>query len=150
MKTACANCPWRLSNQGKRTPWGFYTKANIKRLWNGLRRGGSQSCHPTDPTHPDHVAAGAKPGAQPQECPGSVIVVLREVRRMADPSGCVLPEGIVRYKQERKRHGLTKRGLVYWLVHRIHMGGVPMVGGPKLPEVNLDDPEVGLPPELIA
>lgn len=79
-----------------------------------------------------------------------MIVVLREVRRMADPSGCVLPEGIVRYKQERKRHGLTKRGLVYWLVHRIHMGGVPMVGGPKLPEVNLDDPEVGLPPELIA
>jgi hypothetical protein len=86
---------------------------------------------------------GAKPGASAQECPGSVVVVLREVKRMADDKGTVTSEGVQRYLQERKR-GLTKAGIFYWVISRMQMGGVPMVGGAKLPAV-ADDPEIGLP-----
>ena len=79
--TPCEQCPWRTANHGKRHPGGFYRKDNLRRLWNQIRKGGIQSCHPTDPTHEDHRQyAGAKPGAKPLECIGSVILVLREMR----------------------------------------------------------------------
>ena len=72
----CPRCPWRIANHGKRTPGGFYTKKNLQRLWSQVRRGlKPQSCHMTDPSHPDHVAAGAPLSAQVHECPGSVALV---------------------------------------------------------------------------
>ena len=146
----CDACPWRLKNQGKKTPWGFYTKANLTRLWNELRSGGTpQSCHPTDPSHPDHCAAGAKPGAKPKECAGSVILVLREMQLMAEPDGTIAEEGLARYRRERRARGLKyPNGIRYWLLDRYQFGGVPLVGGSKLPIVDVGDPEVGLPPEL--
>lgn len=149
MNKPCEHCPWRLKNQGKRSPWGFYTKPNLRRLWNQIRGGGAeQSCHPTDPGHPDHVAAGAKPGTTPRECPGSVILVLREVRAMANEHHTVTPESMEAYFQIRKK-GLKKPwGVTYWLISRIQLGGVSHFGGPKLPEVDIDDPEIGLPAEL--
>ena len=76
MKTACDQCPWRRSNHGKPTRGGFFRKDNLRRLWGQLRgaspdsMGGRQSCHLTDPSHPDHIEAGAKPDAKPRECPG--------------------------------------------------------------------------------
>jgi hypothetical protein len=143
----CEQCPWRLTNHGKKHRFGFYTKSNLRRLWNQVRGGGNkQSCHLTDPAHPDHVAVGAKPGAKAQECPGSVIIVLREVKQMADADGVISPEGIDRYRASRKK-GLTKNGLMYWIVKRIQFGNVPFVGGHPLPDV-LDDPEIGLPEKL--
>lgn len=146
--TACAQCPWRKSNHGKKHRFGFYTKANLRRLWNQIRQGGGvQSCHLTDPSHPDHVAVGTKLDAKAQECPGSVIVVLREVGKMAT-DGVVDDVGLDRYRKNRKR-GLTKTGILYWVVSRMQMGGVPFIGGPKLPTVH-DDPEIGLPAELEA
>lgn len=144
----CAQCPWRKANQGKKHRHGFYTKANLRRLWNEIRGGGGvQSCHLTDPSHPDHIDAGAKPDAKAQECPGSVILVLREVRKMANPQGVIDTPGVERYLATRKQ-GLKKNGVLYWCISRIQMGGVPFVGGPKMPVVNEDDPEIGLPPEL--
>ena len=146
--TPCAQCPWRLSNQGKPHKFGFYTKGNLRRLWNQIRGGGrEQGCHLTDPSHPDHVAVGAKPGAKAQECPGSVIVVLREAKKMANADGRIEPEGVERYMATR-RNGLKKNGIAYWLISRIQLGGVPIVGGPKLPEVDVDDTEIGLPASL--
>lgn len=146
MKTPCEHCPWRVANHGKRTPWGFYTKTNLRRLWNQIRGGGAQqSCHPTDPNHPDHVAAGAKPGAQPQECPGSVILVFREMEKIqALGEGVINPAGIDRYVV-RHRDGLTKRGMMYWIVERYQLGGVPIFGGPKLPDVDVDEEGIGRP-----
>ncbi len=142
---ACAQCPWRLENQGKRHFGSFYSKVNLKRLWNQIRRGGGvQSCHLTDPQHPDHILAGAKPGAEPKECPGSVIVVSRELRRIADKDGVLDNPGLKKYLKERKKFGLTRTGLQYWIMSRIQLGGVPFVGGPKIPDVK-DDPEIGLP-----
>ncbi len=144
---ACAQCPWRLSNQGKKHKSGFYTAKNLRRLWNQIRNGGNQqSCHLTDPSHPDHIEAGAKPGARAKECPGSVLVVLREVSRMADAKGVVTPEGVDRYAATRKG-GLTKQGIRYWCIQRIAMGHVALLGGPPMPDV-ADDPAVGLPEAL--
>lgn len=151
MSKPCARCPWRLANQGKKHPFQFYSAANLRRLWNQIRKadgGDAQSCHMTDPSHPDHVAAGAKPGAKAQECPGSVILVKRELRRMADEKGVISPEGWQRYRQKRPKRGLTKTGMQWWAVARIAFAG-SILGGPKLPEVDIDDPEIGLPPTLV-
>ena len=51
-KSPCQACPWRVENHGKRHPDGWYTKANLRRLWSGIRRGEEMSCHPTDPSNP--------------------------------------------------------------------------------------------------
>ncbi len=147
-KKPCDQCPWRLANQGKRSPGGFYTKKNAKRLWGQIRRGGAkQSCHLTDPSHPDHIAAGCAENATAQECPGSVILVMREFRLLADAGRNITPASIDRYKATRKG-GLTKSGLHYWVVSRLGFGDAPIVGGGVLPEVDVDDPEVGLPESL--
>lgn len=147
LKKACEQCPWRLSNQGKRHFGSFYSKKNLTRLWGQIRRGGGvQSCHMTDPSHPDHIRAGTKATAQPRECPGSVITVKRELNQMANAEGVVDNDGVLAYLKRRKK-GLTKHGVIYWIVSRIQMGGVPFVGGPKMPDVK-DDPEVGLPPDM--
>lgn len=148
ISSPCDQCPWRTANHGKRTPWGFYTKSNLTRLWNQIRSGiNPQGCHPTDPGHPDHVAAGAKPGSTPRECAGSVILIMREMRRMADADGVLKDEGIKSYLKCRRK-GITKSGVLYWVISRFHLGGVPFVGGRKLPDVNVDDPTVGLPAYL--
>lgn len=143
MRVPCEHCPWRIANHGKRTPWGFYTKANLRRLWNGIRNGGApQSCHPTDPSHPDHIAAGAKEGATPQECPGSVILVFREMEKIqALGRGTIDPAAIDRYVQLH-RDGLTKRGMMYWIVGRYQFGGT-ILGGPKLPEIDMREEGIG-------
>jgi hypothetical protein len=146
----CAQCPWRLSNQGTRSPGAFYTKANLRRLWRQVRGGGKpQSCHLTDPSHPDHVAAGARPGATAKECPGSVVLVLREIHKVKDERGVVGGgDSIKRYLATRRR-GLTKTGLLYWIVQRILFANVPLMNsdGP-LPDVDVDDPEIGLPKDM--
>lgn len=148
---ACPQCPWRLANQGKRHFGRFYTKQNLTRLWNQIRRGGRpQSCHLTDPNHPDHLAAGCVPTATPRECPGSVILVLREAEQMAALSECAAvidSQGVDAYRAERSR-GLSKNGIAYWLLLRIQFGGVPYFGDEPLPPVNVKDPEIGLPEYL--
>ena len=84
-ETPCAECPWRTVNQGKRHPDGWYNRANLKRLWNKLRRGDMMSCHPTDPRNPVSVHAAlkgqrmAKLGATPRECAGALILQQREL-----------------------------------------------------------------------
>lgn len=146
----CEACPWRAANQGKKHKLGFYTKANLTRLWNGIRRGNPQSCHPTDPTHPDHVACGAKPDSTPRECAGAVILVLREAEAMAAhaPDGVsVGPEEVDAYWAARKK-GLTRDGVLYWMLQRLGLGGVPYLGGQPLPKVDPDDKRIALPEYL--
>jgi hypothetical protein len=148
LSVACDQCPWRKANQGKHTPWGFYNKANLTRLWRQIRGGGArQSCHPTDPSHPDHIAAGAKPGAAPRECPGSVILIFREMERMKGPNDLVDGDSTKAYLKSRRK-GLTKTGIMYWLISRFKMGDTPFFGEGKLPNVDVDDPEIGLPEYL--
>lgn len=85
----CAGCPWRTANHGKRHPDGWYTKANLRRLWTGLRTGEApgMSCHPTDPNNPVSEAAQAAgykeapDHAEVRECAGSVILQARELMK---------------------------------------------------------------------
>lgn len=143
----CDKCPWRTDNHQKRHKFGFYTKKNLIRLWNGIRDGNAQSCHPTDASHPDHVACGAKPGTEVKECAGSVILVIRELSQMAalsEDGKTIGPEELDAYLAKRKR-GLNKAGLLYWLVSRMTHGGVPYIGGPVMPEVKADDERISLP-----
>lgn len=144
----CANCPWREENHGKETPWGFYDEDNLRRLWEEIRTADGdcqgQSCHPTDPSHPDHVEAGAKEGSEPVECAGSVILVLREFVAIRDAreGDTITPEHISAYL-EAKPDGLTKEGILHWLIGRYMHGGVPFFGsGSKLPEVDIDEPGI--------
>lgn len=145
LKKPCAQCPWRLANQGKKHESGFYTKKNLTRLWNQVRGGGNhQSCHLTDPSHPDHIEAGAREGSKAQECPGSVILVRRELRLMAGPDGAI--EDPRPYLAKRKK-GLTKKGIMYWAMARLAMGHTLLGDGP-LPDVDEQDQEIGLPEYL--
>lgn len=147
IQTPCEQCPWRTSNQGKRHPNGFYTKANLRRLWNQIRGGGTaQSCHLTDPSHPDHIAAGASPNAKAKECPGSVILILREIRKMS--TGMTISDQSMKKYLKIRRKGITARGVLYWVFSRYVHGKVPILGEGVLPEVDEHDQAIGLPPEL--
>lgn len=72
----CAACPWLTANHGKRKPAYYYTKANRRRLWNGLRTGQApgMTCHPTDPENQpvsEHVTT--------RECAGALQLIAREL-----------------------------------------------------------------------
>ena len=152
MRSPCDQCPWRKSNQGTRHKFGFYRKDNLTRLWNALRRGGAgQSCHPTDPRHPDHVACGAKPGSKPQECIGAVILIMRELEQIDEirkkaGDKVIEPKHIDQYLATRKK-GLTRKGLHYWMIARVMLGHVPFGEGP-LPEADHKDKRIALPVHL--
>ena len=152
----CELCPWRVANHGKRHPGGFYRKDNVRRLWNQIRRGGRlQSCHPTDPSHPDHREhAGAKPGSKPLECTGSVILILREMRYADTLDGDTTPGDLSPTDFDRymavtaKRKGLTRDGLLYHGFSRALPR--PLGDGSPLPAVAeelLDSPAYGRPDE---
>jgi hypothetical protein len=105
-----------------------------------------QSCHLTDPSHPHHVEAGASDKSTPQECPGSLLIVQRELRSMADDDGVVTPESYERYLKRRRR-GITRRGMLFWVVQRCQFGDVPIVGERSMPLIP-EDQAIGLPAYL--
>lgn len=79
---ACSHCPWRIGNQGKRTTDGFYSKANLQRLWNGMKQGELMTCHPTDPRMNEFESAPrVSECATTHICTGATILVQREWMR---------------------------------------------------------------------
>lgn len=134
----CSACPWGAVHAGKRHTGGWYTKANRARLWRGLRRGESMSCHPTDPQVEISARAqeqGSRPApdhAKLRECMGALILQQREFMYcQEDYSG-----DVALYRRQRP-FGLTKDGLRV-LVARFVLGGTPL-GGRELPRPNLND-----------
>ena len=72
----CAACPWLTANHGRHHPEGWYSEANRRRLWAGLRTGEApgMTCHPTDPCNQpvaDHVVT--------KECYGAWLLIAREI-----------------------------------------------------------------------
>jgi hypothetical protein len=63
------------------------------------------------------------------------------------PGTVVEPEAAEAYLKTRKK-GLTRTGLLYWIVNRIQLAGLPFVGGPPLPAVDEKEPGLGLPAGL--
>ena len=152
-ETPCAECPWRTKNQGKRHPDGWYSRANLKRLWNKLRRGEMMSCHPTDPRNPvsDKALAGgsikAKEGAQVRECAGALILQQRELmiyQEVAHQHENDPQQSMPAYRQARPR-GLTKDGFQA-MIERYLVGGSVMGGGkPVMHTPDLNNAEVSHP-----
>lgn len=142
--TPCVHCPWRPSNQGKRHPDGWYTKANLQRLWAQLRRGERMSCHPTDPGNPVSEraqAAGYRPApvhSRVRECTGALVIQQREFMLLQDGCGADL----ARYRRERPK-GLTRDGILQ-LLERAVFGGSPL-GGTTMTRPDLSQPDVGVP-----
>lgn len=106
----CKACPWRISNQGKRHPGGWYTKKNLARLWAGMRRGERMSCHPTDQTNP------LPPGFDPvpehievHECGGALILKQREFMRAQD---VVIRTGAITDYRRSTPRGITQEGMM--------------------------------------
>lgn len=147
----CAQCPWRISNQGKRHPGGWYTRRNLERLWAGMRRGEDMTCHPTDPDNPVTEAMAlrgvkrAPEAATTVECAGSLILKQREFMRAQDALKAHgnIAGGMAAYRKAHPR-GLTKRGFIK-LVQRMMFGGSPLAPGPTMSTPNLNDPDVGVP-----
>lgn len=146
----CPQCPWRTANQGKRHFGSFYTKTNLTRLWNQIRKGGApQGCHLTDPSHPDHIQAGCAEDSTARECPASVILVLREMDTMCklgETPGLIDVQAVEAYLSKRRR-GLTRNGIAYWALARWKFGGT-ILGEQKLPKVDREDPDIDLPAYL--
>ena len=131
MNNMCEQCPWRVSNHGKPHKHGFYRKDNLRRLWNEVRSGQrAQSCHLTDSSHPDHIAAGAPLGAKPRECPGSIALVARELAKAeADPE---------HYFRDHPR-GLKKSGVAF-RASRVLFGDTPLgLAIPPIPRELVED-----------
>lgn len=143
---ACSDCPWRLSNQGRPHPGGWYTKANLRRLWSGLRHGVAMTCHPTDPDNPMPPGLNPPaPGSRTVECAGALVLQQREIMIFQDICNAE-PKGnsLRTYKQQRPG-GMSRMGLIE-IVERFMFGGVELIGGAKMTKPDLNDREVGHAP----
>lgn len=131
-RRACAGCPWRRSNAGKRHHDGWYTQKNRRRLWAALRSGRApaMSCHPTDP---EMVGDAAE--LPTRECAGLLTLVQRELHALNDI-------GSVREYRTRRPHGLTTDGLTYWALSRNTFART-LLGGVTMTAVDLSDTDVG-------
>lgn len=147
----CAHCPWRLSNAGRPNQHGFYSPANLRRLWNGMRKGNRMTCHPTDPHMSDFAGYEATAGREvTHECAGAAIMVQRELDmfqrcvQAAEAEG--KRDGLARYKRLRGRLGMTREGLAY-AVSVFTMGHLPPPLGDGLAtrRMELVEPDVGYP-----
>lgn len=147
MLSPCAQCPWRKSNQGKPHPDGWYSKANLLRLWNGLRSGDApgMTCHPTDPTNPLPEGWKEVPKeTERRECAGSLILIIRELK--------VLEKEQENYRKiSPGRRGLTPEGIAHWVLGRIKFAGTIMGTGTAIPNI-ADDQDVcrPMPKEKVA
>ena len=129
----CVSCPWRVENQGKPHPDGWFTKANRTRLWAKLKRGDQMSCHRTDPSNPVPEGGRVVPeGTTPVECAGALILQQRELMQLQ-------AVGDIRAYRRARPKGLTVEGIRV-LLHRAMFGGVPMVGGVPMAKPDLREP----------
>jgi hypothetical protein len=124
--TPCSACPWRTANHGNRHPGGWYTKANRRRLWAGMRRGEAMTCHPTDPANPVPEGWPCPPAdTVTRECAGFQILVMREmslIERMVKS----IPARLVfaQYRRIRPR-GLTRQGMEATIARQF-LSGTPL------------------------
>jgi hypothetical protein len=140
--TPCALCPWRLDNQDKRHPHGFYAKANLRRLWAQLRRGERMTCHPTDPRMAEFTGyEGTENSHCTRECTGSLVLVQREFMRLQASIKAHAARGLKLYRQAHPA-GLTTDGARCTLARAMfcYPGELPMA------KPNLNQPGIGHQP----
>jgi hypothetical protein len=126
----CATCPWRKENHGKAHPANWYTAANLRRLWNGLRSGKSPGmvCHATDPESPEYGSTKAPPAsARKQDCAGALALVHIEMNALSHAPS------FEAYRRARP-DGLTRTGAYVW-AERIIFGPRPPAFRAKFAEL---------------
>jgi hypothetical protein len=98
---ACAACPWRTDNHRKPHPEGWYSDANRRRLWSGLRTGEApgMTCHPTDPLNQP-----VGDSTVTRECAGAWLIIARECDALNKA------QSIAAYRKGRKL-AMTREGL---------------------------------------
>lgn len=137
----CATCPWLKDNHGVRTAAKWYTKPNLKRLWNGLRTGAAPGmiCHATDPASVFYGATKAVAPGHERECIGANTLLQREVRIL---------ERTPKFQDYRKSRpfGLTKRGLMM-LIERTLMQNTPF--GRPMPVGDVADQRIQIPEFIV-
>jgi len=118
----CAGCPWLKANHGQPHPAKWYSLANLRRLWNGLRTGKAPGiiCHATDPNSTDYGSTvKIKDSSEPKPCGGALLTVMRHVNEANRL-------GIQEYIAKWGRYGLNLRGLRFW-VEQHCFGMIPAV-----------------------
>jgi hypothetical protein len=120
----CATCPWLRENHGKVNPAdpSWYTLANAKRLWNGIRQGEAMICHATDPESADYGGKGAKPGHE-RMCVGMLVLVARTFKML----GTTKPAEYKKGAGGKMR--MTPRGILAWIERFTFRGSA--IGTPK-------------------
>lgn len=144
----CADCPWRREHHGKRTHGEWYTKANLKRLWGGLKHGTPMTCHPTDPRveHPHGKPAAA--AGHTRLCAGALILVQRSLDAFG--AACEAPEagarnGLRVYRQRAKPgQPMSRDGLIAWS-WMVSLGRTDLIGGVSLPRALDGQDDIGVP-----
>ncbi len=143
----CAACPWRTTNHGRRHPDGWYTKANLKRLWAGLRTGEAtgMTCHPTDPVNPAPTGrplAKAPDGADFYECAGAHAIRQVEIRLLEE---C---DSFEEYRRRSQAPPMTQEGLYIYVMDTQTSGpgaGILGLSPTQIPDVTHLAPEVSRP-----
>jgi hypothetical protein len=146
---ACAHCPWRTANHGKRNPHGFYRKENLRRLWRGLRAGERMTCHPTDPLMAEFSGYEDTAGRQmTRECAGALILIQREIARfqVAGQQADVAhtKDALRRYRTAVGSSAMSAGGLaeIAWIALT---GGGLSPGSLAMRTMNLNEPGIGMP-----
>ena len=86
-RSVCSSCPFRVSNHYKRVPKGWYSEANLARLWRGVSEGRRLACTEFESV-PESTPAEPTSGqrAAQRECAGALYLVLRHLEAVNDPS----------------------------------------------------------------
>lgn len=126
----CATCPWLKENHNKEHPAGWYKIENLKRLWNGLRKGDAPGivCHSTDPKNIEYGGDKEITPGHESPCAGAMILMINHVNEASKTD----------MKEYKSRHSLplTKGGIAV-MIEKALSG--------QLPPVEDKSSEVGLP-----
>lgn len=126
MATPCKTCPFLIENQDRKHASGWYKKSNLKRLWNGLRRGDAfgMICHSTDPNAIDYGGEKSIAAGHERECVGANTLIQVELNHLAAASS-------LRDYRHRHPRGLTRSGAIHWVERICFKEGDMEIGDPS-------------------
>lgn len=120
MVDVCSSCPFLIDNYGKRVPKGWYSEANVKRLWRGVSQGERLAC-----------AEQERVGRAARECAGALHLVVRHLeaaktptytRRAATPLSAL---GFARWRGRLVSYGASADALSHFAHGTSEALGVP-------------------------
>lgn len=106
----CATCPWRKANFGKPHAEKWYTIANAKRLWSGIRTGKTMGmmCHSTDPENVEYGGDKIVAPGHERLCIGALMLVMRSMNALQ------ARDGFTHYRQGVGQR-MTRGAMAEWV-----------------------------------